>query len=309
MKLIFTKKPVIFGLLSSIVLLEFYFILLTATNSFAYTIWQIGQIWYWILFLVIGFGTQAGLYFSIREAQKKISVKPLAASGGISAGSMVACCLHHLADLLPFIGLAGAALFLIQYQIFFLLLGSLFNIVGIIIMLEIIQKNQLFADNPVVKKTSACNLAMIKKVFILISSILLIFVYFYISGQDNFKGSKEYNFTQDINLSSKNVLASQTNSQSGISFEVTPLEFNFDNPVRFDVEITTHSGSLDFDPAKISTIKNSEGDQFAADEWKGSPAGGHHRSGVLVFPKLSAQTKILTLIIDDGNQRIFEWEL
>jgi xanthine/uracil permease len=56
---------------------------------------------------------------------------------------MVACCAHHLSDVLPIIGLTGAALFFSDYQKIFLLLGVLSNVVGITLMLHMIQRHGL----------------------------------------------------------------------------------------------------------------------------------------------------------------------
>ena len=64
-------------------------------------------------------------------------------SGGISAGSMIACCAHHLSDILPLIGVAGLSAFLVESQFFFIILGVMSNIVGITIMLETIQRYNL----------------------------------------------------------------------------------------------------------------------------------------------------------------------
>jgi hypothetical protein len=44
---------------------------------------------------------------------------------------MVACCAHHLADLAPFIGATGAAAFLTDYRIPFMVVGIGVNAIGI----------------------------------------------------------------------------------------------------------------------------------------------------------------------------------
>ncbi len=49
---------------------------------------------------------------------------------------MAACCAHHLADVLPLLGLSGVAIFLVRYQLFFIIAGVLSNVVGITITLE-----------------------------------------------------------------------------------------------------------------------------------------------------------------------------
>ncbi len=90
-----------------------------------------------------GFGIQAGLFSFIRQSireRRASATGSVAASGAISAGSMAACCAHHLTDILPFLGLSGVAIFLTDYQIFFIIIGVLSNAVGIAIMLETIQR-------------------------------------------------------------------------------------------------------------------------------------------------------------------------
>lgn len=145
-------------------LLGFYFISLSLANSLSHAIEQFSQMWYWLLILVTGFGIQVGLYFYIRSAPKAV----LAASGGISSGSIIICCLHHLTDVLPLIGLAAAAVFLIKYQLFFIIVGILSNLVGITIMLEIIKKNQLTTN--LKKAVIALSLILLPISFLLISN-------------------------------------------------------------------------------------------------------------------------------------------
>jgi hypothetical protein len=53
----------------------------------------------------------------------------------VNTVAMVACCAHHLTDILPVVGLAGAALFLGSYQSLFLLVGVLSSFVGTVYML------------------------------------------------------------------------------------------------------------------------------------------------------------------------------
>lgn len=57
---------------------------------------------------------------------------------------MIACCAHHLTDVLPVVGLAGAAMFLAAYQSLFLLLGVLSNLVGTVYLLGLIRRHGLF---------------------------------------------------------------------------------------------------------------------------------------------------------------------
>lgn len=150
-------KPVFFGTLAGLALLFVYFLVLTIANSFGHALDQFVQMWYWIALLVVGFGIQVGLYFYIRGIFKLKSMSgtattSVAATGGVSATSMVACCAHHLADVLPFIGLSAAAIFLNKYQLLFIIVGVLSNLIGINMMLGIIQKHRLFAEHSIIMK-------------------------------------------------------------------------------------------------------------------------------------------------------------
>lgn len=62
--------------------------------------------------------------------------------------AMVACCAHHLTDVLPLVGLAGAAVFLSSYQSLFLLLGVLSSFVGITYMLGLLRRHAMLPPLP-----------------------------------------------------------------------------------------------------------------------------------------------------------------
>ncbi len=144
-------KHVLLGAGAGIELLLFYFAILSIANSPAHAVTQFFEMWHFVLALAAGFGVQVGLYSFIRAELKAKAMAgataEVAASGGVSAGSMVACCAHHLAEVLPLIGLSGAALFLSEYQLFFILTGVFSNIIGITMMLKTIQKHRLYPQN------------------------------------------------------------------------------------------------------------------------------------------------------------------
>jgi hypothetical protein len=68
----------------------------------------------------------------------------VAVAGGVSTTSMVACCAHHVTDVLPILGISAAVVFLNQFQNLFIILGVLSNLIGINLMLRIIQKYDLY---------------------------------------------------------------------------------------------------------------------------------------------------------------------
>ncbi len=138
-------RPVLLGLLAAILLLGVYFTILGIANSLTHAVEQFIQVWYWIMLLVIGFGIQIGLYSYIRmKAREKAAKSTVIATGGVSTSSMIACCLHHLADVLPIMGLSAAATFLTEYQTIFIIIGILSNFVGISMMLRIMQQHMLY---------------------------------------------------------------------------------------------------------------------------------------------------------------------
>ena len=68
--------------------------------------------WYFISPLIILFAVQVGLWQRMREIAK-MGGGPVAASGGVSTGAMIACCLHNFTMLLPILGISGLATLLV----------------------------------------------------------------------------------------------------------------------------------------------------------------------------------------------------
>ncbi|MFQ5614859.1 MAG: hypothetical protein ACE5GO_00085 [Anaerolineales bacterium] len=64
------------------------------------------------------------------------------AGGTTSTLAMVACCAHHVTDVLPILGLSAAATFLAEYQTLFMLVGLGTTLVGIAVMLIILYRER-----------------------------------------------------------------------------------------------------------------------------------------------------------------------
>lgn len=179
-----SKKPIIFGLIGSALLLVIYFSILIVANSFSHAVEQFIEMWYWISILVIGFGIQVGLYSYIRVSMRTNiagATAEVAAAGGISTGSMIACCAHHLTDVLPLIGLSAAALFLNKYQVLFFVIGILSNLTGINLMLNIIQKHSLYdKDNKVLSKLLKFNMKKSLYYIIGLSIVIILSTLYYL---------------------------------------------------------------------------------------------------------------------------------
>lgn len=144
MFLVKNRKYIGLGILASLSLLVFYFLVFFLLDSLTGAWSQFQAIQYWVLPLVAGFGFQAGLYFFVRDALKRAPTAMVSSSGVVSAGAMVVCCLHHLADVLPLLGLAAAAVFLTKYQEWFFILAIFSNLIGVAMMLRIIKKHNLW---------------------------------------------------------------------------------------------------------------------------------------------------------------------
>lgn len=317
-KKISAPKFIIIGFAASFSLLILYFVILSLANSFSHALEQFSQMWSWILLLVAGFGLQAGLYFFIRASfrlkQMASPTTALATSGGISTGSMIACCLHHLVDVLPLIGLAAASAFLTQYQLLFIIIGIFSNLIGITIMLEIIQKHKL--SEGFLKRVLIYNMSQVKKIAIGSSLFLFLITFFLVNSPERVNVPAAAMISSEVDGQPKTIeiinLPSKTDTRGEVSFEITPLDFNFENPIKFGIRIDTHSGSLNFDMAKVSMLEDEKGNKYQPLFFQGSLPGGHHRSGILVFPKLEVLPKKIKLSIKDIVNlppRVFEWDL
>lgn len=290
------RKEILYSVLGAGILLFVYFAVLTTFNGFDHALSQFGEIWYLIIPLAAGFGAQIGLYTYTKNYAKAASCKKeFAASGTVSTGSMVACCIHHAADVLPFVGLSGTLIFFADYQSFFLVLGILSNVIGITMMLGIIQKHNLYKKGSFIAQAMQFDMKTARNAAVVFSVVFLVMLAF-----------TQYSFFYSGEQSKIN-LDSQVSDENSLSVEVKPAMF--DGSVEFFISMNTHQGNLEYDLEKISTLEDDKGNIYAP-VWSGSPPGGHHRSGTLTFSGINKANK-LTLKIKDlyGADRIFEWDL
>ena len=129
-----TPRSIRTGALASAGLMLFYVVVVAgASGSWNHFTDQARQDWYYLVLIVGGFGLQVALMAELRR-RHRLHHGVAAASGagaGASTAGMIACCAHHLADLAPFIGATGAATFLIDYRIPFMVVGIGVNAVGV----------------------------------------------------------------------------------------------------------------------------------------------------------------------------------
>jgi hypothetical protein len=136
------------GALASAALALFYVVVVAgASGSWGHLTDQMRQDWYYLVPIVAGFGVQVALVAELRR-RHRLQHAVAAASGagaGASTVGMVACCAHHLADLAPFIGATGAAAFLTDYRVAFMVIGIAVNAAGVTIAARRLRRTALIA--------------------------------------------------------------------------------------------------------------------------------------------------------------------
>ena len=132
------------GLLGGALIASVYLGLISLAESPARAIELFWEDRWYVIPILLGFSTQVGLYTFLKKGFYLPTAArggaTTAASGGLSTMTMVACCAHRVADVLPFVGLSTAAVFLAEWKVPFLIVGLLSNLFGIGVMVREIRK-------------------------------------------------------------------------------------------------------------------------------------------------------------------------
>jgi hypothetical protein len=100
--------------------------------------------------------------------------------------------------------------------------------------------------------------------------------------------------------------------KNSVNVDVVPVQLTSGQQVKFDVRMSTHSVELSQDMVAVSLLKDSNGQEYRPENWKGSPAGGHHRSGTLEFSAIKGSPDSVTLVIKNiasVPERVFTWKV
>lgn len=112
----------------------------------------------------------------------------------------------------------------------------------------------------------------------------------------------------------------QANKGGNVTLQVTwKAEQASSEELALSVAMDTHSEDLDqFDLSQLSVLRNDKGQEVRPSSWN-APLGGHHRSGMLVFPLvvdskplIAADTKYIELVIRNVSgveERVLHWDL
>jgi len=95
----------------------------------------------------------------------------------------------------------------------------------------------------------------------------------------------------------------RVNSEAGVTITAVNLGNN-----TFDIKLDTHSGSLDYEMARISYIRDSKGILIKPESWNGG-IGGHHFEGTLKFPKFDDSTgfELVFQDVSGVKERVLKW--
>ena len=124
------------GLIGSAALLTLYLAIISLAQGVDHAFEQLAVDAPFVVLIVAGFGTQVGLFAELRAVDRhhRASASVTAAGTGTSAAAMLACCAHHVVDLLPIVGLSAAAVFLSAYKTPLFLVGIGMNVIGIVVI-------------------------------------------------------------------------------------------------------------------------------------------------------------------------------
>lgn len=137
-----TTRSLRWGALAAGGLVAFYATVLVASAGWAHLGAQARQDWWLLAPIVMGMGTQVALAVELRSRHRAAHIVATAGtSAGASTVGMVACCAHHLAELLPAIGATSVAAALFDWRVPIMLAGIAINAVVITVAARRLRQN------------------------------------------------------------------------------------------------------------------------------------------------------------------------
>jgi len=107
-------------------------------------------------------------------------------------------------------------------------------------------------------------------------------------------------------------LTTQKSTDRGVTVDVTPQNLSAGASTwDFKVVLDTHSGELNDDLVKTTTLFDDKGGRHVPLKWDGAGPGSHHREGVLQFKPISPQPQAIELRITrpgEPGPRSFRWQ-
>lgn len=135
-------RSIAIGLVGAGALLGLYLGIISLAQGVDHALEQLAADGLFVGLIAVGFGTQIALFAELRTVDRlhRASAAVTAAGTGTSTAAMLACCAHHLVDLLPLVGLSAAAVFLNAYKTPLFLVGIGMNGIGIVVIARQLQR-------------------------------------------------------------------------------------------------------------------------------------------------------------------------
>ena len=129
-------RSIVVGIAGAVALLGLYLGIISLAQGIEHALEQFATDALFVGVVAVGFGIQIGLFAELRtlDRRHRASAAVTAVGTGTSTVAMLACCAHHIVDLLPIIGLSAAAVFLEAYKVPLLVAGIGMNAIGIIVV-------------------------------------------------------------------------------------------------------------------------------------------------------------------------------
>lgn len=129
-------RSLVAGVLGGVGLLAVYLGIISVAQGFDHALEQLAADAIFVSLIAVGFGTQIVLFVELRSVASvhRSAAAVTAAGTGTSAAAMLACCAHHVVDLLPILGMSAAAVFLNEYKTPLFLVSLGINLAGVIII-------------------------------------------------------------------------------------------------------------------------------------------------------------------------------
>ena len=143
------SKPITRGASATIAMLAAYFAIISALSGWDFALSQFSEFWPYLVALSIGFGTQLGLYFYLKQltASRHFTHCAIATSGTTSGAAMLTCCTHYLANILPILSATAVVSAVAEYQIGLFWVGLAFNAAGLTYVLwQVIAAKHAFRE-------------------------------------------------------------------------------------------------------------------------------------------------------------------
>ena len=129
-------RSIVVGIAGAVALLGLYLGIISLAQGIDHALEQLATDVLFVALVAVGFGIQVGMFAELRtlDRRHRASAAVTAVGTGTSTVAMLACCAHHLVDLLPIIGLSAAAVFLEAYKVPLLVAGIGMNVIGIVVV-------------------------------------------------------------------------------------------------------------------------------------------------------------------------------